>query len=686
MTKKLYTLSDVTSSRYDSVAIRRKQNPKGHNDTLLSRANKAWENLRKVREHRQRVLDYCYGDQWGDIIEYKDQKMTEREYIRKRGDIALTNNIMISILNSIVGLYAKQRSEPECFARAANAQELSDMMSAALQQNWQDTNMPSVLKTVFEDALVGGIMAVRETYGQADEIMDSWTDYVNPNYIFWEAGSDPRYKDLRMIGMLHDLSKTELLRQFANKRYGWSVSQLEELYANRFNPHTTYGFYGDDEGSGVEHNERNTTGNISFFCPSDQQLMRVVEVWTKETKTRIQCHDPIATSSDDALYRVELSKRKDIESINAERTRMYEEQGIPLEEVPLIEMETIQDEYWYFTYLTPSGEILCEGETPYDFHSHPFTIKLFPYVNGEIHSFMGNVIDQQRYINRLIVMHDMAARSSAKGITIVPTENIPDYMTPQDFADQFTSYDGLIFYDTARQNPNLRPEIITSNAVQIGTTELLNMELGLIRDITNVTGALQGKTPTSGTSAARYSLETQNATTALYSIFADMTEFTEELARKKVAMIKQYYPDHKYVLNRDKTGLTDFDRMSVEDVMFLISVKESAATVAFQSKVNDTLDMFLERGLIDAEMYLQNSNLPFAPKLLQSLKAARQQQMMQQQMMQQQQQMAPGGAESQPAQQAEAPEEGNPMEEHPNIYPYGGGSNDIASSDEMLAL
>lgn len=685
MTKKLYTLSDVSGKRYDSVAIRRKQNPKGHGDTLLARANRAWENLRKVREHRQRVLDYCYGDQWGDIIEYKDKKMTEREYIRRRGDIALTNNVMVSILNNIVGLYAKQRTEPECFARSADAQALSEMMSAALQQNWQDTNMPSVLKTVFEDAMIGGIMSVRETYCQRDEVCDSWTDYVNPNYVFWEAGSDPRYKDVRLIGMLHDMSKTELLRQFANKKYGWTVEKLEELYANRFNPHTTYGYYGDDDTSGVEQNERNSTGNISFFDSSDKTLMRVIEVWSKETKTRIQCHDPVATNSDDALYRVELNQRKDIERINAERTRMYEEQGISLEEVPLVEMEVIQDEYWYYTYLTPSGEVLCEGESPYDFHSHPFTIKLFPYVNGEIHSFMGNVIDQQRYINRLIVMHDMAARSSAKGITIIPVGNIPDYMTPQDFADQFTSYDGLVFYDTARQNPNLRPEIITSNAVQIGTTELLNMELSLIRDITNVSGALQGKTPTSGTSAARYSLETQNSTTALFSIFADMTEFTEELARKKVAMIKQYYPDHSYVLNKDKTGLVDFDRLSVEDVLFRISVKESAATAAYQTKVNDTLDRLLEMGHINVIQYLQNANLPFAERLLQNISEQQQQEMMQQQMMAQAQQG--GGGQAQPQPNGESYGQAPAMEnDEEKLYPYGGGSEDILSADEMLAL
>jgi hypothetical protein len=96
-------------------------------------------------------------------------------------------------------------------------------------------------------------------------------------------------------------------------------------------------------------------------------------------------------------------------------------------------------------------------------------------------------------------------------------------MSRQDIADEFTEYDGIMFIQTNRLNPNLRPEIITSSAVQIGTQELLQMELNLARDITNVSGALQGKTPSAGTSAARYAQETQNATTSLEALMHDFT-------------------------------------------------------------------------------------------------------------------------------------------------------------------
>lgn len=628
---RLYTKKDISPDKgFDSVKQRHKDDGHAGAQLLLDRCRRAWENLRQMREARQRVMDYCYGDQWSDLIWWKGQRISEREYIRRRGDIALTNNIMISILNTIVGLYAKQQTEPVCFARVSDAQPLSDMMSATLQQNWQLTNMPDVLKTVFEDALMGGVSVVRECFERRDETLEAWTDYVNPNYVFWEAGSDPRYKDLRMVGMLHDLSRNELYKLFANKRYGWTTRQLDEVFIGRTAANDL--ILQDQNANFMPINERNKEHNISFEVCTDFSLVRVIEVWTKETKRRLQCYDPIATSTDDAYYRAEMADKRNIDYINAQRLDMYHKEGIPAEQVPLIQYEEFQDEYWYYSYLAPDGTILCEGETPYDFHSHPFTIKMFPYVNGEVHSFMANIIDQQRYINRLIVMHDMAARSAAKGITIIPENCIPDDMTPEDFADQFTAYDGLIIYATNRQNPNLRPEIITSNAVQIGTTELLNMEMNLVRDITNVSGALQGKTPTSGTSAQRYSMETQNSTTALYSVFADMTSFTEELARKKVEVIKQYYPDGKYILNKDMTSTLVFDKLKVGDVFFKIAVKESAASAAYQMQANDSLKELLTLGLIDVTQYLQNVNLPFADNLLQSIITQQREQAMQQQM------------------------------------------------------
>ena len=224
-------------------------------------------------------------------------------------------------------------------------------------------------------------------------------------------------------------------------------------------------------------------------------------------------------------------------------------------------------------------------------------------------------------------------------------------MTPQEFADNFTAYDGLVFYNSSKINPNARPEIITSNAVQIGTYELLQLQMQLIRDISNVSGALQGRTPSAGTSAARYAQETQNATTSLYTVLFDFTSLTESLADKKCQIIKQYYDDKRLIYNKENSNaMLEYDRLSARDVKFMISVKESAATAAYQQQANDTLMQVLQLPPDVMQLFLQNCNLPFADKLLQQIQS--QQAMMQQEAMLQQQ-MEGGQADPEKLRQAE---------------------------------
>jgi hypothetical protein len=281
--------------------------------------------------------------------------------------------------------------------------------------------------------------------------------------------------------------------------------------------------------------------------------------------------------------------------------------------------------------MAADGTVIAEGETPFEHRSHPFTIKLYPYVNSEVHPFMGTIIDQQRYINRLIIMHDMAARSAAKGITIFPIESIPDGMNKEDIAEELTEYDGLLFIQTNKLNPNLRPEIITSNAVQIGTQELLQMELNFAREITNVNGALQGKTPSAGTSAARYNQETENATTSLNSIMKDFTSLMESIATKKVQTIKQYYRKGRLIANKDNTDFFEYDNLSARDVTFKVQIKEAAKTAAFQTYINDTAMQLLQMQAINVQQYLEVVNLPYAKELLQIIQRDQAQQMAMQQ-------------------------------------------------------
>jgi hypothetical protein len=245
---------------------------------------------------------------------------------------------------------------------------------------------------------------------------------------------------------------------------------------------------------------------------------------------------------------------------------------------------------------------------------------------------MGNIIDQQRYINRLIIMHDMAARAAAKGLTIFPIENIPDGMSKEDIAEEMTEYDGLLFIQTNKLNTNLRPEVITASAVQIGTQELLQMQVNFMHDITNVTGAVQGKTPSAGTSAARYAQETQNATTSLAALMDDFTTFVESIAHKKCMMIKQFYRDGRLLWTRNGSAhIIEYKNLSALDVDFMVNIKESAATAAYRTYINDQAMKLLELGVIGVEDYLSITNLPFNDELLEVIERRKAQELAMQQ-------------------------------------------------------
>ena len=618
---KLFHKSRVNASKetIDSVKKRWAVYGKKINVPLLERFHRAWENLSRFREDRDRSLRYVYGDQWSDTITYKGRVITEKNYIQSNGNIPLVNNVMRGLVNSVTGIYAKQDTEPVCFARNREDQSVGNMMTTALQCNWQVNKMPILLLNIFEESLISGAAIARETYEFRDDILDEFTDSVNPYYMAWEGGSDPRHTDVRMIGQMHDLDYNDMVASFVNERTGITMDELRNMYfgvdgkrVSEFNEPALH-----------QLNEKNNISNIGFYQPSEQYKYRVFEIWTKEIKPRIRCWD---TNSGER-YKIELSQKNEIEAENLRRLEMGARYGMATEDIPLIEMTDFVDNYWYFSFLTPSGHVLYEGETPYEHKSHPYTIKLYPFVNGEVHSFTSTFIDQQRYINRLITLNDFILRTSAKGVTLVPEDCIPDEMSPEEFAEKWTSVDGLIIYKP-KTGSNLKPEIFHNNSTNIGINEMLQLQLGLIDRISNVTGALQGKQAASGTSAARYGMEAQNATTSLAAILKMFTSFTEDLAKKKVKIMQQYYEDGRYIsTNTNSSDITQFDAVNARDVEYIISIRESASSPVYRMMINDWLkELWMgSNGLITVQDLLRYGDFPFADKLLQDIEERQQQ-------------------------------------------------------------
>ena len=195
---------------------------------------------------------------------------------------------------------------------------------------------------------------------------------------------------------------------------------------------------------------------------------------------RFLCIDP---QNGDA-YKIEIAEEGEIDAINEERLRLGEEQGMERDDIPLIEKRWFSDYCWRYYYLSPFGDILDEGETPYAHGGHPYVFKAYPFIDGEIHSFVADVIDQQRYVNRLITMYDWIMGASAKGVLLMPEDSLPDGVSMDDIAERWTEFNGVIVFRPSKSGQ--LPQQVAVNSTNIGISELLNIQMKLLEEISGV--------------------------------------------------------------------------------------------------------------------------------------------------------------------------------------------------------
>lgn len=579
---------------------------------ILMEAQHYWNQMEQFRKDRQRNKRYTYGSQWDDMICVDGKSMTEEEYIKQQGNVPLKNNLIRRLVRNVLGVYRSQSKEPTCTARDRDEQKLGETMSTILQCNMQLNRMSEVFARTMEEFLISGFIVHRKSYGWRNGKEDCWTDYVQPNNFFIDNNMrDFRGWDVSCLGEVHDVSFGQLCEQFAESPkdyqklkdiYKWAArKEFLANYAERF------GY--------------SRLNNYDFLFTSEPGRCRVIEIWRKEQKPRYRCHD----YQNGDIYKIEEEDfEKEVTLVNAQRMQMAEATGMPPEEVPLVKATWFMDDYWYFYYLSPFGDILKEGETPFEHGSHPYVFKAYPFIDGEIHSFVADVIDQQRYTNRLITLYDWIMRASAKGVLLMPEDSLPDGVSMEDIAESWAEFNGVIVFKPSKSGQI--PHQVANNSTNIGITELLNLQLKFFEDISGVNGALQGKPGYAGTSAAKYNQETQNATMSLLDMLECFSYFVVDGAYKDVKNIQQFY-DGKRVFNiAGKAGAQiEYDPKKIRDVEFDLSITESTTTPAYRQLANDVLMQLWQANAISVEQLLEHGNFPFADELLQSIQSQKEQ-------------------------------------------------------------
>lgn len=448
---------------------------------MAYRAYNAWG---EQRRRRQRCKDFTFGRQWGDPVTDNDGNVTtEGEIASRAGRPPLTHNLIRQLVKSVVGRWRHdlKSSRPEGFVADEVAERncLDELDSRTL-----------------EEFLISGCAIQRVVDERRPGGDGVWVDIVSPSRFFCNSFSDSRGGDIELVGMLHDMSLREVMMRWGGENAG-SRGLIQRVFSRQWG------------GMSVDGDSHGGCDSGFFEAPAGR--CRVIEIWTLESRSVVNCHD--RDSGRMFMVADSADNRKRIGSVNKNRRRAGR---------GLIETAGRQTVRWHCRWLAPDGTVLAAYDSPFAHCGHPFAVKFYPMIDGEVHSLVEDVIDQQRYINRLISLVDSIMSFSAKGVLIYPVESLPDNFGWSDVRSQWGRPDGIVPYIGTG---GTKPEQVTAGGANAGAGELLALEMKMMEQVSGVSNALQGRLPQAITSADALRSSIENATVALLDIFETFGSF-----------------------------------------------------------------------------------------------------------------------------------------------------------------
>ena len=600
------------------------------NLVLLMKYRAMWDAMFMFRRRRMRTKRYERGMQWDDIIEVNGKKITEAQHILDQGKVPLKNNIILQTQNSVVGVFRGNYKHPEAIARARDNQQVGEMMTAMVQYVGQINDIKEVDVADFMEGLRSGLAVQYIDYQWNNETHTKEVVIVScsPTHVFMNGGvRDVRGRDITCIGLLMDMPLHEVIQRFAHTEE--DERRIRQIYS-QVDKNSLVGLYKTFVDT--------RTNSLDFLIPERNDVCRVIQAWELESKEAWIVHDKY----EQTLKVYPYEDKAAIDAMIKERNEEIEINDLDPAKCE-ITCKKHNDVYWYVRYMSPRGDILFEGRSPFAHRSHPFAVYMSRLVDGEIYSFEESIIDQQRYINRLITLIDFIMGASAKGVLVFPENAIPKGMSKEDILEQWASYRGVIF---ANLKPGVPlPQQISTNATNIGANEMLALQLQLVRDISGVHGAMLGKEAKSGTAASLYAQEASNAQTNLLDTIESFAAFRKRRDYKIAKIIPQCYDyvDYIPVAGREYSAAAkEWNAEKASKFDYYIIITETNNSELYQAQLNQLLMAALQQRLIDFKTALEAGRFPFSDQVLRLLE--RKEQELAQQQAQQQAMMLQGQA------------------------------------------
>lgn len=594
------------ADRCATTTTRYKSDPKA----LLDEALKYWIATEPIRRERERNIRYRCGDQWSDYVEDPEKPgsyVKEERIISRGGKIPLKHNFIQQYVRNICGQMLSEPQQPVVVARSSEGTVLGEMLTNALQACHNANRIGTMNMVVAEEMLLSGMacLKVRYSYSDSRGISDGRVECINTNRLFFNTDlEDPRLDDIRFIGQIHDYTPGELVAAFASTPE--QERQIKEFYAASL-----------DRGSVSEAGDRES---VSFFNSPEAGKCRLFEIWHKEGAWVDYIHD-YADGSEESGEGLEAEAVRE----NEHRRKIAIEAGLDPETVAKVACHKRYEHRWIVSFVTPYGELLSERDTPFDHGEHPYVMATMPMIDGRFRGMVSDIIDMQRYINRLIVMLDFIIGSSAKGVLMVPENAIPDGYSIDDFAAEYVKANGVIVY-----RPNATKDVpfqVHKNSTAIGAWEMLSTQMQLIEQVSGVSGAIQGRATPAGTPSSLYMQQAGNSQLNLSSLFETLTDLFRRRDEKLLRVIVQYYRQPRYLATGgERAGNTAsmYDPEAVSGMLdFNLVLTRSTNTPVYRQLYDDMLMRMLQGGYISFEQYLESCPMPFAESLLARIKQQR---------------------------------------------------------------
>lgn len=596
----------------------------------LMRARAAHDGLRGWRERRALVRDAIARLQWGSYTDPETgETVSEEAEIRSQGRIPWVMNRVRPAFRHLKGMFRQSASDVTPFPVDGDNAEATNMIAEACRAVNRENETP-ILDADGAGEHVMGAFAVRKATEAWDSDADRFRiqdDPVHPSMFFMSRDvADRRLKGLRIIGELHDAAPEDVLAEFGG-------DPADEAAIRRI-----YESYGDDDGyrTALEFADEtwgfDGVDEVSFTAPRDRSRWRVVEVYEHVGGRRRFYYDPLENKRlSDLDWCAILSKELGYECTPRELAHRVAEEnaGRVSEGAPAILEESRYDTWWDVAYLAPTGHVLKEDEVSYWHKSHPYSVSLNELVDGEVFSFLLDILDPQRQINRLFAQIDALINTSAKGLWVVPTQVLAKGQTREQFAAEFTRLGNMMFYDAEKladyggtRGAAGAIQQIQGAAVPASIFQFLTLQDQYVEKTTGMTSAVQGQEPSAGTPASLYAQMVQQASTGVVDTIESYREMLRQHEKKKAQLVLQFYDRAVPVRGGPRAlGTTTYDPDVVRQFDWDVALGDVAHTATYKMLFEQDLKEFLSAGFLTFRQYLTESSHPRARALLQLVEA-----------------------------------------------------------------